>query len=84
MLKALADITPHDFSGPPWRDLHRWRFANVDWAVGKPYLFDSDAGLAACGDWCLGNRVEAALGSGRSLGQAIRAWIATGSGRKTR
>jgi predicted NAD/FAD-dependent oxidoreductase len=76
MLKALADITGQDFSGALWSDLHRWRFANVDRAIGKPYLFDAETGLAACGDWCLGNRVEAAFESGRSLGQAVKKWIA--------
>lgn len=84
MLKALADITGHDFSGALWSDLHRWRFANVDRAIGKPYLLDAETNLAACGDWCLGNRVEAAFESGRCLGLALRAWIATGSDRVTR
>ena len=84
MLKALADITGREFSGALWSDLHRWRFANVDRAIGKPYLLDAETGLAACGDWCLGNRVEAAFESGRCLGLALRAWIATESDRETR
>ena len=77
MLAALADVTGMDFTASQWIDLHRWRFANVEKAAGVPYLFDPENGLAACGDWCLGNRVEAAFESGRSLGQAVREWIAT-------
>jgi renalase len=78
MLTALSDLTGHDFSGSAWTDLHRWRFANVEQAVGSPYLLDIGNGLAACGDWCLGNRVEAAFESGRSLGEALREWVVTG------
>ena len=84
MLMALADITGHDFSEALWTDLHRWRFANVGKAIGKPYLMDAETGLAACVDWCLGNRVEAAFESGRCIGLALSAWIATGYDREIR
>lgn len=54
-------------------DLHRWRYANVARPLGKPFLLDGDRQIAACGDWCLGNRVEAAFLSGAALADALHA-----------
>lgn len=34
--------------------------------IGEPRLFDSELEIGACGDWCLGGRVEAAFLSGRA------------------
>ncbi len=56
---------------PVIRAAHRWRYANVEVPAGSPCLWDGALGLGACGDWCLGPRVEAAWTSGRSLGQTI-------------
>ena len=73
MLAALQALTGHDLSAAPWLDLHRWRYASVEQAVGLPHLLDADQGLAACGDWCRANRVEAAFESGASLAEALAA-----------
>ncbi|MDX6751041.1 FAD-dependent oxidoreductase [Geminicoccaceae bacterium 1502E] len=58
---------------PPVRHLaaHRWRYALVERPLGQPFLADRPAGLALCGDWCLGPRVEAAWQSGSALGRAL-------------
>jgi renalase len=50
---------------------HRWRFAQVEHAVGRAYLWDPEQGLGACGDWCLGSNVEHAVASGTALGRRI-------------
>lgn len=50
---------------------HRWRYALVSQAVGRPCLFDETAMLGACGDWCLGPRVEAAFDSGCALADTV-------------
>jgi renalase len=50
---------------------HRWRYALVERAVGQPFLFDAQAGVGACGDWCLGPRVEDAWLSGRAMGHRL-------------
>lgn len=50
---------------------HRWRFARVEQALGAPCLWDAEAGIGACGDWCLGPRVEEAWRSGDALGAAM-------------
>jgi predicted NAD/FAD-dependent oxidoreductase len=52
---------------------HRWRHALVERALETPCLWDADAGLGACGDWCLGGRVEAAWDSGEALAEAVLA-----------
>jgi predicted NAD/FAD-dependent oxidoreductase len=50
---------------------HRWRHALVETPLGIPSLWDPAAGVGACGDWCLGGRVEAAYDSGRDLARAV-------------
>ena len=56
---------------PPYLDAHRWRYARVARPLGRPFLWDAQAGLGACGDWCLAGRVEAALLSGAALARRI-------------
>jgi renalase len=50
---------------------HRWRFAQVEHAVGRAYLWDPEQGLGACGDWCLGSNVEHAVASGTALARRM-------------
>lgn len=71
MLASLKRLLGLDFSEAAWLDLHRWRYASVDHAAGVPYLFDEALGLGACGDWCLGNRVEAAVESATALSKRL-------------
>jgi renalase len=52
-------------------DAHRWRHARVETPLGEPFLFDADAGLAFCGDWCLDARAEAAWLSGTAVGAEL-------------
>jgi renalase len=61
----------HDLTGAAAPDLalaHRWRYARVMVALDEPFQFDAALGLATCGDWHLGARVEAAWTSGHLLG----------------
>ena len=63
-------------------DAHRWRYARVEAPLGEPCLFDAEAGIGFCGDWCLGARAEAAWISGRALGALLAAAReASGSGK---
>jgi renalase len=50
---------------------HRWRFALPRSPLAETFLFDADLGLAACGDWCGGPRVEGAFLSGLAAADGI-------------
>lgn len=71
LLEALAEATGETLPAPQVLTAQRWRFAAPVRALPQRYLFDRDRGLAACGDWCGGPRVEGAYLSGRALGEAI-------------
>lgn len=71
MLASLKRLLRLDVSTAAWIDLHRWRYANVEKPVGRPFIFDEALGLGACGDWCLGNRVEAAVESATALSSML-------------
>ena len=47
--------------------VHRWRFAQTQQPLGRPFIFDETLGIGLCGDWCLGHRVEDAFVSGLEL-----------------
>lgn len=51
--------------------LHRWRYAATPTPLENGCLIDHDARLAACGDWCLGGRIEAAYDSAMALAGAL-------------
>jgi len=55
---------------PLAQSAHLWRFAMTNGA-GETALWNAKKGLAACGDWLLGPRVEAAWVSGHVLGQRM-------------
>jgi predicted NAD/FAD-dependent oxidoreductase len=50
---------------------HRWRHALVETPLGVRSLWDPATRVGACGDWCLGGRVEAAYDSGLALAAAV-------------
>ena len=56
---------------PDFMTAHRWRYALVEQAADQPCLWDAAARIAACGDWCLGPRVEAAFDSGEAAADAV-------------
>jgi predicted NAD/FAD-dependent oxidoreductase len=63
LLAALAALVgPAALEGAA--SAHRWRYAQVAEALGEPCLYERALGLGACGDWCLGPRIEAAWRSG--------------------
>lgn len=54
---------------------HRWRYARVAEPLGQPFLFDKHRSIGACGDWCLGPRVEAAFLSGTAMAERLLATL---------
>jgi renalase len=66
LLKAFAEIT-NIRAEPAYAQVHRWRYAKTDQALGTSHLWDANTGIGVCGDWCLGHRVEDAFISGLEL-----------------
>jgi predicted NAD/FAD-dependent oxidoreductase len=50
---------------------HRWRFAQPKAPLGSSCLFDPADGIGACGDWCVGGRIEGAYLSGAAMAGAV-------------
>ena len=69
LCEAFTDVSPASVVA------QRWRYAQVEQAAGEPCLWDAAARIGACGDWCLGGRVEAAWLSGRALAASVLASV---------
>ena len=70
LLKAFAEVTGIR-AEPPYASVHRWRYAQTTRPLGKTHAWDADARIGACGDWCLGHRVEDGFVSGLEMALAI-------------
>lgn len=66
MLRAFSEVTGIR-AAPAYAVVRRWRDAKTVKPLGHSHLWDRQAGLGACGDWCLGHRVEDAFLSGLEL-----------------
>ena len=70
LLKAFTEVTGIR-AQPPYAAVHRWRYAQTTQPLGKTHQWDADARIGACGDWCLGHRVEDGFVSGLEMALAI-------------
>ncbi len=70
LLKAFAEIT-NIRATPAYAQVHRWRYAKTDKALGTSHLWDRATGIGICGDWCIGHRVEDAFASGLELALSV-------------
>lgn len=70
LLKAFSEVTGIRAT-PGHVQVRRWRYAQTAQPLGHSHLWDADAGLGACGDWCLGHRLEDAFTSGLELALAV-------------
>ncbi len=73
LLDEVQRLLQQDIAEIEYLTLHRWRYANTEQAFGQFYLHEADEGLAACGDWCIGGRVEAAFLSANALAEQLLA-----------
>ncbi len=71
LLQAFAKSTGQTIPDPLHASAHRWRFALVETPLGEPCLFDTDLNIGACGDWCLGPRIELAYLSGAAMAERV-------------
>lgn len=76
LVEAFRDAVGGLESAPVYGVAHRWRFALPIEPLAAACLFDAELGLAACGDWCGGPRVEGAFLSGCAAAARI---VAMGS-----
>jgi renalase len=72
LLKAFSEITQIR-AEPAHAQVHRWRYAKTEIPLGVSHLWDAQTGIGACGDWCMGHRVEDAFLSGLALALALHA-----------
>ncbi len=77
LVRELARILPVEVSGAATTRLHRWRYANLDRRRGPAFFLDRETRAAACGDWFICGRVEAAFTSGFALATELEATLAT-------
>ena len=70
LLKAFTEVTGIR-AEPPYASVHRWRYAQTTKPLGKTHAWDAESHIGACGDWCLGHRVEDGFVSGLEMALAI-------------
>lgn len=70
LLKAFTEVTGIR-AEPPFAEVHRWRYAQTTEPLGQSHLWDAKSGIGACGDWCLGHRVEDGFISGLEMALAV-------------
>ena len=70
LLKAFAEVTGIR-AEPPHAVVHRWRYSQTTEPLGKSHAWDAKSHIGACGDWCLGHRVEDGFVSGLEMALEI-------------
>lgn len=70
LLKAFSEVTGIR-AEPSYVEMRLWRYAQTSWPLGSSHLWDSAIGIGACGDWCLGHRLEDAFISGLEMALAV-------------
>lgn len=71
LIEELSRQTGIDYQTLDYSTLHRWRYAFVNQALGASFYRHDTLPFAACGDWCLGARIESAYMSGFNLARAL-------------
>ncbi|MGB7406946.1 MAG: FAD-dependent oxidoreductase [Pontixanthobacter sp.] len=71
MLSTFFEENACDPRIPTYSDAHRWLYAMAEPSGDQSYLWDAEAGLGVCGDWCVAPRVEGAWQSGNAMARAI-------------
>jgi hypothetical protein len=71
LLDAAARAMGLDVLHPSHIEAHRWRYAIAENPIDAGALFDSEAGVGACGDWTSGNRIEGAILAGLDMARLV-------------
>lgn len=75
MLDEASLVAGRDMRLAAHRQLHRWRYANIEKQSGPACFLDPKQKLAACADWCIRGRVEAAFTSANHLAESLAGLI---------
>lgn len=75
MLERASELLGMDAAAAKYITIHRWLYASVQKGLGEDCLADEGLGVIACGDWCLGGRVEGAYLSGLAAADTLLSWI---------
>ena len=67
LIIETSRIIGHDVSVAEYKTIHVWRYANNAKRENSCVFLDQNHKLAACGDWCLGGRVEGSYTSAYNL-----------------
>ena len=67
LLEEACAVTDANLDAAVHRQVHRWRYANIDKQSGPACFIDDDVSVAACGDWFVRGRVESAFTSASEL-----------------
>jgi renalase len=66
-----SEIIGHDLRKADHKEIHGWRYAYIEKQEGLGHQIDKNKKFAACGDWCIQGRVEAAFSSGLKLANQL-------------
>lgn len=83
MLAAFWKAIGSPPQAPTQFQVHRWGFAIPVYPPKSRCFFDADSGIAACGDWAGGPRVEGAFLSGMAAAGRILGTLTAKQGEKT-
>lgn len=72
MLDEAAIVCGRNLSNFDHCDVHRWRYANIAKHAGRDHYINDRMRIAACGDWFVRGRVEAAFTSADALARRLR------------
>ncbi len=73
LLTAFFEATGVRPQEPSDGTIHRWRYSRPAAEHDHGALWDAASRIGACGDWCLGGRIEGALLSGMAAAGRIQA-----------
>ena len=72
LLAECSEVKAIEAETAAFCGLQRWRYANLGKQPAPHHLIDEDNQLAACGDWLIRGRIEAAFSSALELLEALK------------
>lgn len=72
LCRQTTEVLNTDISAANHKTLHGWMYANAAKQAADNFLIDEDQQIAACGDWLIHGRVEAAFLSGYQLANRLK------------